>query len=214
MMKEIIDIYDANQIKRGSADRTEVHKNGLWHKTFHCWILTRIKNKNCLVFQLRSSSTSFPNLLDISVAGHFKKGETKRNVIREVKEELGIAVTFNKLYYLGQRVEVIDIGKIKNREFQDVFLIHMPNFLNIITPNTNEIRGIFWLPLKSSLQLFSNRKMSSEIKGIVFNKESNMWIKTRKKITTKNFVPRIKSYYLSISISGQRLLKNELPISI
>ncbi len=213
-MKEIIDVYSANQIKIGSADRSEVHKKGLWHKTFHCWILTKIKNINYLVFQLRSPSISFPNLLDISVAGHFLKGETKKNITREIKEELGLGIIFTRLYYLGQRTEVIDIGEIKNREFQDIFMINIPNFLNIISPNTQEINGIFWLSLKSSLQLFSNKKKSFTIDGIEFNKESQNWVKTKKIITIKNFVPRMTNYYLSISINGKRLLKNEFPLSI
>jgi len=160
-MVEIIDIYDANQLKIGSIDRNKAHEDGLWHKAFHCWIISEINNVNCLIFQLRSKNSSFPDLLDISAAGHFMKGETKKNVLREVNEELGIKLSFKNLNYLGQRIEVIDFGEIKNREFQDIFLIEIPDFVKLISPNNEEVNGIFWIPIEECIQLFSLEIKSS-----------------------------------------------------
>ena len=39
MADEIIDIYDSNMNHLGTAPRSQAHKEGLWHKAFHCWIV-------------------------------------------------------------------------------------------------------------------------------------------------------------------------------
>jgi len=213
-MVEIIDIYDANQLKIGSIDRNKAHEDGLWHKAFHCWIISEINNVNCLIFQLRSKNSSFPDLLDISAAGHFMKGETKKNVLREVNEELGIKLSFKNLNYLGQRIEVIDFGEIKNREFQDIFLIEIPDFVKLISPNNEEVNGIFWIPIEECIQLFSLEIKSVQICGVIYNANNQKWIMTKRKVNSKHFVPRQLNYYLTLSIMSQRLSRKQTPLSI
>ena len=38
---ELIDIYDENMNHLGTAPRSQAHHEGLWHMTFHCWIVSR-----------------------------------------------------------------------------------------------------------------------------------------------------------------------------
>ena len=94
MADEIIDIYDCNMNHLGTAPRSQAHKEGLWHKAFHCWIVKRASDGNHRVLlQLRSKNKdSHPSLLDISAAGHLQAGETPKDGIREIEEELGLSL--------------------------------------------------------------------------------------------------------------------------
>ena len=38
---ELIDIYDQNMNLLGTAPRSQAHSEGLWHQTFHCWIVSQ-----------------------------------------------------------------------------------------------------------------------------------------------------------------------------
>ena len=73
-MTEIIDIYNDEALKIGSADREYVHRLGLWHKTLHVWLIYKDGNKNFVVMQVRGRNVgTTPNKLDATVAGHYKK---------------------------------------------------------------------------------------------------------------------------------------------
>lgn len=36
---EVFDVLNEQMIKVGEATRQKVHGQGLWHQTFHCWIV-------------------------------------------------------------------------------------------------------------------------------------------------------------------------------
>mgnify|MGYP000375304950 CR=1 FL=1 len=38
MADELIDIFDENMNLLGTALKSQAHREGLWHKTFHCWL--------------------------------------------------------------------------------------------------------------------------------------------------------------------------------
>ena len=44
MTEELIDIYDENMHPLGTAPIMQAHQEGLWHKSFHCWIVKRAAN--------------------------------------------------------------------------------------------------------------------------------------------------------------------------
>src|SRR5574341_1276798 len=122
---ELIDIYDDRFQKIGTKTRWEAHRDGDWHRTFHCWIVYRdaATRQDYMVAQRRGPDKHFfPNLLDITAGGHYAAGETVRDGLREVHEELGIEVDFERLIPLGVRLDVAVDGSIINREISDVFL--------------------------------------------------------------------------------------------
>ena len=41
MAEELIDIYDEKMNLLGTATREQAHREGLWHTSFHCWIVRR-----------------------------------------------------------------------------------------------------------------------------------------------------------------------------
>ncbi|CAM4408405.1 NUDIX hydrolase [Paenibacillus tarimensis] len=55
MNKERFDIYDEQLNWIGQASRDEVHRQGYWHKTFHCWLVKHREGKLHVVFQKRQA---------------------------------------------------------------------------------------------------------------------------------------------------------------
>ena len=77
-MEELFDIYDGTGAALNIAKpKSEVHANGYWHRSFHCWIIFRAsEGKDYILLQKRApDKKSWPNRLDISAAGHYSAGE-------------------------------------------------------------------------------------------------------------------------------------------
>lgn len=93
MADELIDIFDENMNLLGTALKSQAHREGLWHKTFHCWLARKNDEGRVMVWlQLRNKDKSiYPDMLDVSAAGHVKSGEEVKDGYREVTEELGLS---------------------------------------------------------------------------------------------------------------------------
>lgn len=121
---EYIDIYDEFGKKLDKSEQRELaHKRGLLHKAVHVWILN---DKNELLLQRRSPDKKvYPNMLDISFAGHVSSGENSLDaIIREGKEEIGIDIELEKLDYIFSYKTYIsfDNGSYIENEIDDVFI--------------------------------------------------------------------------------------------
>ena len=93
MSIEWIQAVDEKRQPLGIKSREEIHRLGYWHETFHCWFVKKVHNEWMIYFQLRSKEKAdYPLLLDITAAGHLLAGETINDGIREIDEELGLAV--------------------------------------------------------------------------------------------------------------------------
>ena len=76
MADELVDIFDENMTFLGTALKSQAHREGLWHKTFHCWLAQKTPEGKTLVWlQLRNPDKDiFPDKLDISAAGNIRAG--------------------------------------------------------------------------------------------------------------------------------------------
>src|SRR5690242_19450425 len=109
--QEYVDIFDTAMNYLGSASLDEVHAQGLWHQTFHCWLIKREEETYSLLFQRRGPLKKVhPNKLDITAAGHLMAGEAVEAGVRELNEELGLEKTYADLVPLGIRPETEVIG--------------------------------------------------------------------------------------------------------
>lgn len=119
---EYIDTFTDAMEPAGIRTRDEVHAEGLWHQTFHCWIWTQEKDTAYLLLQRRHvHKKDFPGMADISSAGHLEAGETPQDGVRELREELGIEPEPGKLVYAGIIADsILQPGLIDN-EFCHVF---------------------------------------------------------------------------------------------
>lgn len=148
-MEEYLDVVDENGIEKGVQKlRSEVHKDGDWHKTVHIWI---VNDKNEILLQRRcASKDSFSNMLDISCGGHVSSGDTiVEAAIREFKEELGIDIVESDLKYIGTIKHTINYGKsFINNQFESIFILNKSIDIKNVKFQVNEISEIVYVPLE------------------------------------------------------------------
>ncbi|WP_369047528.1 NUDIX domain-containing protein [Tenacibaculum sp. UWU-22] len=139
-MDEWIDILTSDGEPTGKiALKSEAHKNGWYHSTTHVWLYT--DDKKVLLQKRASVKKVFPNLWDVSVAGHIGAGENIIDAaIREVKEEIGITITKNQLTKIGLRKdEIIHSNGILDNEHKHIFICKLLVPISKLTKQINEV---------------------------------------------------------------------------
>lgn len=213
-MSEILDVFNEKYELIGQEERDIVHKEGLWHHTFHCWILTKHDNECYVLVQKRAATKkTAPNMLDISAAGHLLSGETKFDGVREVQEELGITPSSSKIIDLGIRVSASGVpGKKCNREFCNVVFLEDNTPLIEHTLQESEVSALVEIKVEDGLRLFSGEVEKIHAKQMV--------VKDGKKtlehvfISVNDFIERIDPYYFKVFIMADRYFKGEKYLSI
>lgn len=121
--KELLDVYEPSGVPLGAEPSTAVHLKGLWHRSFHCWVTDTNPDEPLALFQRRGANKrDFPNRLDISVAGHYRKGERIEGGLREAREELGLVVSEREVIRIAERrVDERLYNGTVNREWQDIY---------------------------------------------------------------------------------------------
>lgn len=121
---EILDVLNPDGSHAGRTKRKdEAHRDGDLHLSAHLWLATR--DGRVLLQRRASVKENWPDLWDISVAGHVSAGERAIDAaIREAQEELGLTVRAEELTYLGRLRyhAVLNGGAYIENEFHDVFL--------------------------------------------------------------------------------------------
>ncbi len=172
MPDEFIDILDNTGKPTGEVKlKSEAHQLGLYHATVHIWLYTP---DGKLLFQKRAKNKdTFPNLWDVSVAGHIGSGESPLDsAIREIKEEIGITVSEKKLHYVGRYLE----EKKPSDAIRD-----------------NEFHFIFLLPFSSKIEdLQLQEEEVSEVALVSITDFRNLLLDPYKRTT---FVPHDPAYY-------------------
>lgn len=116
---EWIKVFDENFQWIGEDTRENVHQQGKWHETFHCWFVDR----QFIYVQKRSDAKSdFPSLFDITAAGHLEATEKVEDGVREIEEELGVNVQFSRLTSVGVVRDIIKLPGFCDYEFAHVFI--------------------------------------------------------------------------------------------
>lgn len=125
-VEERLDVLTKSGEKTGiSKPRGEVHRDGDYHRAVHVWIFAESTQQ--LLLQRRSScKDSWPDLWDISSAGHISAGDSSFiTARRELEEELGVTLpkdAFELIFVFLQEC-VTNNGKFINNEYNDVFLV-------------------------------------------------------------------------------------------
>ncbi len=94
---EMLEIVDESNRVTGIRDRAEIHRQGLWHRSVHIFILN---SHGDLYLQKRSpQKDQYPEHWDSSAAGHLNPGESPEIAAhRELGEELGIDTELTEVY--------------------------------------------------------------------------------------------------------------------
>ena len=120
--KEILDIYDKDFEKIGTATRGEIHEKGHIHKVVHCWFEENTENGKYCYFQQRAMYKSYPGLYGVMVGGHIDSGEDVFEALkREISEEAGIVAKEKNISFINEIFENIVDGDFIDNEICEVY---------------------------------------------------------------------------------------------
>ncbi|MDR1564303.1 MAG: NUDIX domain-containing protein [Oscillospiraceae bacterium] len=214
-MVEYVDIYDEALTPLGSIPKSEAHVTGAWHKSFHCWILRSDTSGDYVVIQKRNGSRfHMPNKLDISAAGHYQAGEAISDGVREIEEELGLAVPFEELLYLGIQLGVYKKGHIFNREFCYTFLCQNNQPIEAYSIDCDEVSGLYQIAVQDGLDLFCGRADSINAAGIEYLPEKGGVVPVTLTVERSMFTKATGSYYGKIFMLAKAYFKGERDLFI
>lgn len=129
-MEEHFDVLDSSGALTGrSAPRSLVHSEGLLHRAVHVWLFSPSTGE--LLLQERAAcKDSWPGRWDVSSAGHVSAGGSALDAaVRELDEELGVAVGPSRLRFLYTHFETLESEqrgrRFINNEFNEVYLLEI-----------------------------------------------------------------------------------------
>jgi len=139
-MDEIIDILTSTGEFTGKTClKSEAHLKGLYHQTIHVWLYT--DDKKVLLQKRASIKKVFPNLWDVSAAGHIGTGEkTAIAAIREVQEEIGLTIKETDLQKIGFRKdEIVHPNGILDNEFKHIYVCKLNKSIDQLKMQSEEV---------------------------------------------------------------------------
>jgi 8-oxo-dGTP pyrophosphatase MutT (NUDIX family) len=213
-VSEIIDVFDGNRVHIGTFERAAAHRQGLWHQTFHCWIVGEDRDGAFVLLQLRSpTKETNPGMLDITAAGHLEAGETPFEGLRELEEELGVQARPEQLVSLGIKHDVADdAGGLRNREFAHVFLLRDDRDLGDYRLAEDEVAGLVKMRVPDGLALFSGGRSSVSCVAVRVDGAEATTFDLDVKAT--DLVARVDPYYYKIFIMAELFLEGRVHLSI
>jgi len=142
-LKELLDIWDASGKPTGQVlEKSIAHQKGLFHPTVHVWFYTSAPS---LLLQKRGANKeTFPNLWDVSVAGHVSSGESILDgALREIKEEIGLQLKLDDLLLIDVRKNINQFSNgIIDCEFQHVFLSELKTGVKDLVIQKEEVDDV------------------------------------------------------------------------
>lgn len=196
--QEKLKIFDDNRNQIGVASRSDVHKNGYWHEAFHCWFIRKEAGINYIYLQLRSKhKKDYPNLLDVTAAGHLLADETVRDGVREIKEEIGIDLAFEDLVQLGVINYCVVKDNFIDKEFAHVFLYMSDNSLDDFTLQVEEVSGMVKGKFEDFAKLWFGEKAEIEISGFEINEDGKKLV-IKEHVKRDKFVPHQVAFYKEV----------------
>lgn len=159
MADELVDICDeSNNLSGIQKMKSEAHRLGLWHRAAHLWLYNQAGD---ILLQLRAKEKLFfPELWDISVAGHVTAGEDPIvSGLRETQEEIGLQLKEEELEFFSVRPGKSVFGEIINNEFYYIYLVKFAGTAENLELQTSEVESVKFFPLN---KLESELKLKAE----------------------------------------------------
>ncbi|MED3687387.1 NUDIX hydrolase [Peribacillus butanolivorans] len=198
MENEILKVFNGDRNQIGVATREEVHRIGHWHEVFHCWFVSREAGVDYIYLQHRCAmKKDYPNLLDITAAGHLLAHETIYDGVREINEEIGIEVSFDELVSLGVIEYHVTKENFIDKEIANVFLYESTQCFNDFTLQKEEVSGMVKVELDDFEDLWAGTKEEVNIQGFEINQDDHRMMLDQY-VGRDKFVPHEVSYYKSI----------------
>jgi isopentenyldiphosphate isomerase len=205
---ELLAICDARGGDLGAGlPRRLVHQEGVWHRSFHCWLVRAGPRGAELLLQRRApSKDTWPGAWDVSAAGHYRPGEWLEGGLREIAEELGITLTASALVWLERHREVLRYASgLWDREYQDVYLARCELPLRAFAPDPAEVTGLVALPAPTVAALARGVAGSVRAPGRLW--EGGDWRERPVAIRRWQLVTRTGGYYERVARAAVRLVR-------
>ncbi|MBC8529636.1 NUDIX domain-containing protein [Christensenellaceae bacterium NSJ-44] len=138
----MLTIYDDDLNPVGELPRAQAHGTQHWHRVVHVWLYGTFRREKCVFLQKRAAQKkTYPGFYDAGTTGHISAGETpEQAALREVREEVGLALQAQDLTELGQCRE----DEAGDREVATVFLARAS--AQDFAPG-EEVEGMIAMPL-------------------------------------------------------------------
>jgi isopentenyldiphosphate isomerase len=156
---ERFDLYDAQGNPLGvSKPRGEVHRDGDWHRSLHLWVWGIESDAPFVIFQRRSmTKDTWPGVLDVSVGGHFRSGESLVETLREAEEEIGLRVDESEVTRIGRRFHDWRSDTFHDAEISEVYTLRSDLALECYSLHPEEVDGLARIEIEPALALFSGQ---------------------------------------------------------
>ena len=150
-MAELWDLYNAEREKTGTSllRGTPIPK-GQYHLVVSVWIMN---SKGQYLLSQRHPHKPYPYFWECT-GGAVLAGEDSLNgALREVKEELGIALE------AGQGKLIYQTRRERTQDFYDVWLFHTDIDIEKMTLQETEVVDVQWVDRDSLLDMYRNGKL-------------------------------------------------------
>jgi isopentenyldiphosphate isomerase len=154
---ELLEVFDSAGNPTGRAkSRAAVHLDGDWHQAFHCWI---VRPGPEIVLQRRAvSKDTFGGFWDASAAGHWRFGESPQEAARELAEELGLDVPFDRLRFRRrERMARRFANGLLDREHHQVYVLECVKPLMSYRPDPREVTAVAAIRARDLLALAAGK---------------------------------------------------------
>ncbi|WP_372632988.1 NUDIX domain-containing protein [Cohnella sp.] len=204
-MTELFDIYDDNDVWIGTAERKEAHRLGFWHHTVHCWLVRREEREGrtvaIVLFQQRSANKDTgAGCFDITAAGHLAAGETPEAIVRELREELGVEVSFEALREYGivreQGEGVVGGEAYVDNEVSRVYGLEVSMQVTDFRLQEEEVAGLYEADADELIELIEGRRELVRARGAALREGKLQAAEVE--VACSSFVERDLSYYVSV----------------
>lgn len=160
--EEFLFVVDENNNPLEAKSRGEVHKNGLWHRISHIWI---VNSKGQILCQKRSKAKDiYPGRWETFFGGHILAGEQDLDsAVKEVSEELGANVNTGDLLFFKVIKISRDLGKMMHNQFCSIYLLKWDGDEERISFEKEEVDEVKWVDAR-------------DIERVLSKTENNTWV--------------------------------------
>lgn len=206
MADELIDIYDSEMNLLGVAMKSQAHDEGLWHKVFHCWIVS--EDGNVWLLQHGGADKNLDTgLLDISCAGHLQVGETaKAGGLRELEDKFGLHLKEHNLVKMYTQKIIFD-EPYHNREFCPTYLYRTQTKLFDLKLQPEETDGIYQADIQELADLFFDDVKKITVSGI--KRTAKGYKENKRTVTKTDFYPHGDRFYQKAFTTLLRFIDNQ-----
>lgn len=206
---ELLDVLDATGRRLGVECRSVVHRDGLWHGVFHCLMVRSGLPVTVVLQRRRLQAKAFAGRLDLSVTGHLVAGEVPVDGVRELREELGLDVSPDRLVGLGTRLLADDSGEGRNLERAHVFLLVEDRRLADFRLDPDEVGGLVEIAVADLLNLLHVPDASVTCAMVGADGLVGEIV-----CTCDDLVPMIDGYWTVLALMADRLVRGESPLAV